>query len=61
MTGPVDVVAADLLVGTAVRDVQRALVGGERYSVGLVEPVRDDRRLTGGRVVSIDEIADLWL
>ena len=54
----IDVVAARLLVGAAVGDVQDALVRRERDPVGLVETVGDDACLTGGRVVAVDEVAD---
>ena len=53
-----DVVAARLLVGSAVGDVQDALVRGEREPVGLVERVGDDRDMFGGRVVPVHEVPD---
>ena len=43
-----DVVAALLLVGAAVGDIQHALIGGEREAVGLVEVVGEDRQAIAG-------------
>jgi hypothetical protein len=52
------VVAAWLLVGAAVGDVQDAGVGREGDAVGLVEGVGDDGGLTGRGVVPVHVVAD---
>jgi hypothetical protein len=61
VVGAVDVVAAGSLVGAAVGDVQRALVGRHGDSVRLVKPIGDHGRLAGREVVGIDEVPQLRL
>ena len=56
---PLDVIAAEFLVGAAVGDVEGLLVGGERQPVGLVETVRHDQRPAGCRVVAVHVVPDL--
>jgi hypothetical protein len=58
---PPDVIAARLLVGAAVGDVEGPLARRERQPVRLVETIGDDRQPIEGGVVAVHVVPGLRL